>query len=377
MPRTRVVCLIAAHDLSGPVKGLLQLMHGYNAHEYEIQICSFQYRRAKKNAMLTCLARQRITVCLLIHNHSRSYMSLARQLIGMIRKNRIDVLQTHGFKPTFLAFVAKLFCRVKWICFMHGATTENLKVRLYNLADSILQRAADRTVLVSEAQRSKILGGRDRRRVVVLHNAVDLDNPMPISRGAPPLRRRLNLRDSDQVVITVGRFSPEKGMDVLLDAFALLARRIENAHLVLVGDGQERPKLEAQAGSFRLNGRVHFVGSCETPGDYVADADVFVLPSRSEGIPNAVLEAMAMGKPVVATAVGGVPEIITDGVSGRLVPAERPDLLAEGLAEVLTDRELYQQFAIEGKRRVREAFSVQARVGKLQDLYREVLQRSH
>ncbi len=256
---------------------------------------------------------------------------------------------------------------------MHGTTSENIKVKLYNLVDNMLQLAAHRTVLVSNAQRKKVFGGQNVRRVHVLHNAVDISRPMPRS-AAPPrsVREIAGIPEDARIVVAVGRFSPEKGMDMLIEAFALLICQVKNVHLLLVGDGQEGPALDAQVVRHGLTGIVHFLGYSATPGDYVAEADVVALPSRSEGIPNVVLEAMAMGKPVVATTVGGVPEIIEDGMSGRLVPPEQPVLFAHGLADVLTDQELYQRFAVEGKRRVQEFFSIEARVGRLEDLYRQI-----
>ncbi|MGV1098214.1 glycosyltransferase [Thiovibrio sp. JS02] len=368
----RVMLLIAANNVSGPVKGVFQLIENMDPDRFAIRLYDFQCNGSKENLLLDAVRERGIPYGILVQKN-RSYLSLVRQVVREIRDKKYDVLQTHGFKPTFLGFCARLLCPVKWVCFMHGTTSENFKVRLYNLVDSILQRRAHRTVLVSEAQRRKVLGGSDTRRVRVLHNAVDIDNPMPRSEKPRPVRELFGMPAAGRIVVSVGRFSPEKGMDILLEAFVLLVREVKDVHLLLVGDGQERPALEAQVARLGLGGRVHFAGYSETPGDYVAEADVLVLPSRSEGIPNAVLEAMAMGKPVVATAVGGVPEVIEDGVSGRLVEAEQPAPLAQALAEVLTDRELSQRFVLGGRRRVREAFSVEARVATLQAIYRDVL----
>lgn len=368
----KIMLLIAANNVSGPVKGVFQLIENMDPAEFEIKLYDFQYNDEKEDDFLNAVQAWGISVGVLIQKN-RSYFSLVRQVVREVREKGYDVVQSHGFKPTFLGFFTRLFCDVKWICFMHGTTSENLKVKMYNLVDNILQRGADRTVLVSEAQRQKVLGGSNLKRVHVLHNAVDVANPMPMSAETRPVRELFGIPTESKIILTVGRFSPEKGMDVLLEAFALLVSQVENVCLVLVGDGQERPAMEQQIDRLGLNDMVHFAGYTDTPGDYVAEADVLVLPSRSEGIPNAVLEAMAMGKPVVATAVGGVPEIIIDGISGRLVAPEQPDLLAQALTEVLNDPDLYQRFVIEGKRRVQEAFSIQARVAKLQTLYSDVL----
>ena len=122
-------------------------------------------------------------------------------------------------------------------------------------------------------------------------------------------------------------------MDVFLRAFRLVVRQVAGVRALIVGDGGERPSLESLARGLGLERDVLFVGYTSTPGDYLLAADVVVLPSRSECLPNVALEAMALGKPVVATSVGGVPEVIEDGRSGLLVPSEDEAALAERLRE--------------------------------------------
>lgn len=367
-----ILLLTSSNNVSGPVKGVFQLIDNMDAADYRFYLYGFRHNNENETLFMRAVRDRGLPNNNLIQNN-RSYISLIIQMIQVVRENNITIVQTHGFKPTFLGFFAKIFCGIKWICFMHGTTNENFKVKFYNFIDNLLQQAAHRTVLVSEAQRNVVYGGYNNRRVKVLHNAVNLECPMPVSIGAQPVRDKFNLPKECKILVAVGRFSPEKGIDVLLDAFALLVRQIDNVHLVLVGDGQERLALEAQVERLALNGMVHFAGYTETPGDFVAEADILVLPSRSEGIPNAVLEAMAMGKPVVATAVGGVPEIIEEGVSGRLVLPERPDLLASILTELLINKKLKEHLAFEGKRHVQESFSVQARMAKLRAIYHDVL----
>ncbi|MEN8258766.1 MAG: glycosyltransferase family 4 protein [Thermodesulfobacteriota bacterium] len=368
----KVMLLIAADTVTGPVKGIFQLIENLSPEVAEIQLYDFQYNDEGETLFLQAVRERGIPVHFLVQKN-RSYISLVRQVVQEIKEKNFDVVQTHGYKPTFLGFCGRFLCPVKWVCFMHGTTSENIKVKIYNLIDNMLQLAAHRTVLVSKAQRQKVFGGQNSRRVHVLHNAVDVASPMPMSGSSRSLRQTAEMPDGCKIVVSVGRFSPEKGMDVLLEAFALLIDQVEDVQLLLVGEGQEMTAMEEQVCRLGLTGRVHFPGFSETPGDFVAEADVVVLPSRSEGIPNVVLEAMAMGKPVVATAVGGVPEIIEDGISGRLVPAEHPSLLARGLAEVLSDPEVWQRFAEQGRRRVQDFFSIEARVGRLEDLYRDVL----
>jgi len=369
----KVMMIISAGNVTGPVKGIFQLIENSDSREVDFHLYGFRCDGTKEGDFLAAACERGIPVRFFVQR-KRSYLDLVQQVVREIREERFAIVQTHGYKPTFLGFFARMFCRVKWVCFMHGTTTENLKARFYNFIDNILQTAADRTVLVSHSQRRLVFGGRNLRRVQVVHNAVDLRKPMPRSAHPQPLRERFAIPDKGKIVAALGRFSPEKGMDVLLDAFALLAKReCANVHLVLVGDGQQRSALERQCSELRIDEMVHFAGYSETPGDLVAEADVLALPSRSEGIPNVALEAMALGKPVVATAVGGVPEIIEDGVSGRLVPSERPDLMACALGEVLNDTNLYRRLAAEGNRRVAGTFGIRSRVSHMQALYGELV----
>jgi glycosyltransferase involved in cell wall biosynthesis len=235
----KIMLIIPAGQLTGPMKGVLQLIENSGPAEFDLRLYGFQFNDAEESPLVRSLRERGIPVKQLVQKN-RSYWSLSRQVIREIRENDYDILQTHGFKPTFLGFVAKLSCRAKWICFMHGTTNENMKVRMYNWLDSVLQRWADRTVLVSNAQRKKILGGQNTKRVQVLHNAVDIKNPMPMSPSTQSVQEQLAIGDGDKIIVAVGRLSPEKGTDVLLEAFALLTEDRTDVHLVLVGDGQER-----------------------------------------------------------------------------------------------------------------------------------------
>ncbi len=368
----KVMVLIASQNISGPVKGVFQFIENMGRSDIVFRLYNFQVGDKAESRFSDHVQSSEIKVHYLTQE-GHSYISLVRQVIKELKNNNCNLIQTHGFKPTFLAFCVKLICNVRWICFMHGTTRENVKVAFYNLVDNICQRFADLTVVVSENQRQKVWGGRNETRVRVLHNAVDIDNPMPMSENPLIVADKLKMPAGAQVVLAVGRLSPEKGMDVLLDAFSHLVQLQGSVHLLLVGDGPERSALEKQVLLLKLEGIVHFVGYTATPGDYVKVANVLVLPSRSEGIPNVILEAMAMQLPVVATKVGGVPEIIDDGINGLIVAPEDPNELAKAINVVLSDDDLKKQFILAGSKRVKEAFGIQTRVNRLQGFYREVL----
>jgi len=200
-------------------------------------------------------------------------------------------------------------------------------------------READRFVAISGAIRAELLAaGVPEARIVSIPNGVDLERFRPAgAQERIALRRALGLAEAPTVVYT-GRLSPEKGADVLVAAWPAVARAVPGARLILLGDGAERERLLEAARAAGVAGSVALLGAAADVAPYVRAADAAVLPSRTEGLPVALLEAMACEVPVVATAVGGSAEILRDGATGRLVPPARADALAAGLVEALTDR---------------------------------------
>jgi glycosyltransferase involved in cell wall biosynthesis len=176
------------------------------------------------------------------------------------------------------------------------------------------------------------------------------------------------------VVGTVGRLEIRKGTDTLLEAAARLGSHgVERWQLVLVGDGPMRGELEALAARLGIAERTLFVGARTDVRETLAALDVFVLPSRTEGMSNALLEAMAMACPVVATAVGGTPEVVTEGASGLLVPSEQPDAMAAAVARALRSPDLAATLGDGARRRAEERFGSRAMVRRLEEVYASVV----
>lgn len=255
---------------------------------------------------------------------------------------------------------------------MHGTTAENSKVGFYNFIDNCVQRFADVTVLVAENQRLKTFGGNDLHRVRVLHNAVDVDQPVKVTPGILSFRQQHGIAPGEKVIVVVGRLSPEKGVDVFIRSMQMVLQVNPCVRAVIVGEGQEKEFLVNLALKLGFEKRVLFTGFTDTPGDYMVDADIVVLPSRSEGIPNVALEAMALGKPVIATAAGGTPEVVEHEQSGLLIPSDQPEALAQAILRICHDPELADRLREGARKRVRDYFSVEARCGKLVEVYRSL-----
>lgn len=366
-----ILVLIAAANIeSGPVKGCLQFIRGLQGDDLAFHLVAF--RRGPDSPRAAALAADAAALGVRVEfvtQPGRDYVRALRELRTVIAREDIDIVQSHGFKPAALCAWLRLRHGLPWICFCHGTTTENWRVRFYNRIEAVARLAADRIVLVAEAQRTRTLRALGRGRVRVVRNGIDLQ--APAKKSSPPInvRRQLGLSHDERLLVAVGRLSPEKGIDVLIDALARL--RAPQVRLALVGDGPERERLHARADRAGLAERVAFVGHVATPGDYLQAADIVVLPSRSEGIPNVALEAMALGRPLVATAVGGTPEIVVDGVSGILVRADDSECLAAALDHVLADSDLAARLADGAREHAALRLSAAARCSRLRALYAE------
>jgi teichuronic acid biosynthesis glycosyltransferase TuaC len=212
--------------------------------------------------------------------------------------------------------------------------------------------------------------GRPRRPVEVVPNGAD--GAVFAPRPAAEARARLGVPEGRPVVSYVGKLVPRKGVDTLIEAMGLLGRRPQGAPLlVAAGDGSLRPALERRAAELGVAEQVRFVGKVahDEVGWWMAAGDLFVLPSLSEGLPTVVCEAMNCGRPVVATAVDGTPEIVRDGQTGLLVPPSDPGALAEALARVLDDPTLARRMGEEALRVGRERYTWEANARRMTEIY--------
>jgi glycosyltransferase involved in cell wall biosynthesis len=296
-----------------------------------------------------------------------SLLRLGRRL----RAERVDILHTHThFSLNVLGRLAGRLAGTRVVAHMHIANVfRSGRGRAPQIAlDSATARLCAAIVAVSEATaRSLLAQGYPAGRVRVVHNGVAEPSAAP--------RRPAGLPADAQLVLLVGRLAPVKGQAELIDALALL--RSTTAYVLLAGkdierDGRYRADLERRAHEAGVGDRVRFLGYREDVASLVAAADLVVLPSHDEGLPLVVLEAMAAGRPVVATAVGGTPELVVDGETGVLVPAGDVGGLAAALDALLADPTRAEALGAAARRRYEERFTLTAMTSSLLAVYAEV-----
>jgi len=246
----------------------------------------------------------------------------------------------------------------------------------FRLMARVLATRASRVIAVSHsaAQHFTNRSGAGRRLVTTLHNGIELERFLrPHPGAAARLRSDLGVPETSRFVVTVAVLRPPKGIDDLIAALPGVVLGVPDTHLVVVGDGPARPDLEQAVAAHGVAGRVHFLGHRADVDEVLAAADVFVLPSHTEALPTVLIEAMAAGLPVVATTVGGIPEMVERGSSALLVPPHQPELLAEAITRVLTSPLQAAAMGTAGRRLARTRFDLNRQVGSLVDEYRRVI----
>ena len=268
-------------------------------------------------------------------------VSTARRLALRIRSGPADVLHTHDYKTNILGGIAarRMDGPLPWVATVHLHTTTTARLRLYRALDLFLLRLADRVITVSlEQQDLLVRRGIEPARVVVVPNVIDADAYAAMAEPSAVTRAELGLDPSSRVVTFLGRLSPQKGVDTLLAAAVRLCADDEELRILVVGDGPQRRSYERLAERLGLDGAVRFLGYRSDTASILAASSAVVLPSRAEGLPLALLEAAALARPIVASDVGGVPDMaLLDGQSALLAPPDAPDMLAAKLRLVLTE----------------------------------------
>jgi glycosyltransferase involved in cell wall biosynthesis len=260
----------------------------------------------------------------------RAYARERGAVAALCRAHAVDVVHTHGFRPDVVDSGVARRCGAATVSTVHGFIGGSWRGRLYERLQEWSYRRCDAVVAVSRTIVARLAAhGVPAERVHLLRNAFA---PAAAPLGREAARERLALPPDAFVVGWVGRLSWEKGADVALAALA----ELPGAVLCVVGDGRERAALEAQARALGIADRVRWAGIVHDAAAHMRAFDAYLLSSRTEGTPMALLEAMAAGVPVVATRVGGVPDVIADGESGLLVAPEAPTALAEALLAVRT-----------------------------------------
>ena len=388
--RIKVLRVIARLNIGGPALHVAYLTEGLAARGYDTTLVAGTLARGEES--MAHVAEQRgVSVVRLDALHREisplSDLQAILRLAALIRRERPAILHTHTAKAGAVGRIAAILAggaRPPLIVHtFHGHVLRGYFGGLRTAAFRRLERALARwtTVLVAVSPEVRddlvALGVAPSEKFAVVRLGIELEERIDSDEAARgQVRRLLGIRPDSFVVGWVGRMTAVKRTDDVLLAFRSLLARGVDATLCLVGDGPDRAQLERRAHELGVAKRCLFLGYQEDVGRFYAAMDAIVLPSANEGTPVSVIEALAAGRPAVATRVGGVPDVVEDGVDGFLVEPGDVEGLAERLASLARDPELRAAMGARGREHTLRRYAVERLLDDVDRLYRELLAAS-
>jgi glycosyltransferase involved in cell wall biosynthesis len=338
-----------------------------------LRVASEQLRRGYRVGVLALRAgplmeqARRLGVPVRVANGSFK-VSRGLRAIGHLARWRPEIVHVHNPTSLHYGMLSKLVSTARIVVTMHGERANTSRT-----ATALEWRHVEAVAVVSHAASATLRIPDLQNKLQVIHNGVSLaETPS----GRDRIRSVLNL-DHRFTGIIVGRIDGQKGHDVLVESIALLRRAAVDITVLVVGDGAQRCGIEERAHALGLESKaVQFLGMRSDVPDLLAAADFFVLPSKTEGLPLAVLEAMAHGLPIIATPVGGLSELITHGDSGLHVAVDAPQELASAMTTLHADRELCRRLGTSARRRALNEFSFDSMIASYEQLYIDVCART-
>lgn len=347
----RILHAITPGIVGGLESVVLALAGGQAARGHEVSVAAVVDREPDPHPLLISLERAGVAVDR-IPARGRRYLMERRTIGTTIAARRAEVVHTHGYRSDVLAGSAARRLEIPTITTVHGFTGGDRKNRFYEAIQVASFRSFDAVVAVSSPlKRALVHRGVPAERIQLLPNAWAGVEALP----AGEARARLGLPAGDFIAGWVGRMSREKGLDVFLDALANPAAAGVTA--AILGEGRDRRKLESRAERLGLSDRLHWCGLVPDAGRYMTAFDAFVLSSRTEGTPITLFEAMDAGVPVVATGVGGVPDVLSPE-EGIILGPESPPALARAIAQVRSDPQAAGRRADRARIRLDRDFSL-------------------
>ncbi len=377
--RIRVMRIISRMNIGGPAVHVVLLNAGLDPQKYDCLLVTGS--EGVSEGSLRDLAESnhlRLSVIPELGREisPRSDLVTLLKLYRLMRRERPHIVHTHTAKAGFVGRIAARLARVPVVLHtFHGHVFHGYfspaKTRLFLLIERLGARLSTRIITISPSLREEIAdyGVASRERIEVVPLGFDLEAFASQPRATGDFRRSLNIPTDAKLVGAVGRLVPIKNIPLLLEAAALAREQNPGIRVVIVGDGELRDELQARVETLDLGEAVTFAGWRRDLASVYADLNAVVISSDNEGTPASLIEAMATGCPVVATRVGGVPDLITEGETGRLVPPGDQKALAGALLALFQEPERTAQMAELARRRVHERHQASRLVADIERLY--------
>lgn len=363
--------MIWALEVGGAERFFIKLLKNLPQSQFDIKVVCLSRKGVWANEVESC----GIPIVSMDKKTGIDFFILFR-LITLIRHEKPDIVNLYLWTAYLWGGLASRIVGVKHVI----VTEQNLDVwkRWYHkLIDKFLMRWMDRVICVSDqvADFYQKQIGVPGEKIHMIPNAIDLSLFSPHVKPTG-FRNDLRLKEDCFLFVCAARLHPQKAHHVLIEAVGILKRReFENFHLIIVGEGELRAHYEADVKKRKLENSISFLGLRQDIPEILIQSDCFVLSSDYEGLPLAILEAMAAGKPVVATEVGGNAQVVKTGQNGILVPSRHPELLADAMQKLLINRNLAQEMGRNGKTFIEENFAIDKIAKQTIDLFYKCMEQ--
>lgn len=362
----KVMHVVLSLDCGGLEKLVVDLVNGLNKKGIESMVLCL----GDKGVLSKQIEEKGIEVVSLEKKDGLDF-GLFFQLAKILKSAKIDIVHTHNLGPLVYGSVAAKLAGCKALNTRHGRTDKKISSLVWNLNDYI--------VPVSEDTKTHLLhcNRMNKLKVKVIYNGIDIDvfNQGMGLEEKSKIREDLGLKKESFIIGHVGRLSAEKDQLTLLKAFRNIVYKEHNAELIIIGDGDQRETLKKAAKEFKIDASVKFLGHRDDVSKILRVMDVFVLTSFREGLSLAILEAMACGVPIVATKIGGTPEVIVDGENGYLAPCGFPERIENGIMRIFSNKELHQKMSANCLKLAKDNFSLDRMTADYEELYRKMLNK--
>jgi glycosyltransferase involved in cell wall biosynthesis len=366
----RIVHAITPAEVGGLETAVRMLACGQRDRGHSVQVIATIDHGGSEPAVLGALRATGVPVSTIVAP-GRAYLHEWREFGGALARFRPDVVHTHGYRADLIAGTSARRAGLPTTTTLHGFVGGDWKLRLYERLQRRSLRSFDAVVAVSARMRDDMAARVDAARLHVIPNAFAASGTR-LSREEA--RRELEIPPDQFRLGWVGRLSVEKGPDVMIRALADAGA--SNAHLSIIGDGVERPRIERLAGELGVLDRVTFHGVRQDAAALLSAFDGVVLSSRTEGTPIVLLEAIAAGTPVIATAVGGIPDVV-QAEHAIVVPAENPAALGAAIAQLRSDANAARERAVRALARLHDAYAVEPWVARYDEVYAAIASRAN
>jgi glycosyltransferase involved in cell wall biosynthesis len=368
-----VLHLIAPAHFGGAEGVVLNLADAIDRSRFNVVVGSFVNARFPDNEFLGRVREMGIRSTVFWLRRTVDVGNIPR-LVRFIRSEGVAIVHTHGYRSDIVGLIAARLSSRPVIATIHGFVPIDPRLRVYEQCDRFALRFFDRVLPVSDQiGRALFASGVRRERMTTIRNAIAPGGGAGPKRSVSPLP--LLKRDGDFLIGIVGRLSPEKNIPGFLEAARRLSGRYGHLRFVVVGEGPERECLEGLTMKLGLDGKVRFTGFVEEMEEVYSLLDMLVIASSTEGIPLTVLEAMRHGIPVVSTGVGGIPEVIDDGVDGLIVEAGDMGALCRAVETLVVDGNRYMAISRKAQNKVLRDFDRSSWARRIERCYLSMLNK--